>query len=153
MKIKSLPGHFLWIPFDTALWEHPALSAGTFWGLSSLWRASVCVFWTTVKSAFFTIGVIRAFLTLSLVALSEADLQNILDVFATASRLRKSQENSNLIPPSTWHTIPGPNNLCGKQPSAKCGSIRLPCESSFHKSDRRWHRNLPPDRVCRCSFC
>jgi len=46
-----LPVNFLWIYFDTALCEQPALSAMTFCDLPSLWRVSM-IFWTTVKSVF-----------------------------------------------------------------------------------------------------
>ena len=46
-----LPHNFLLMCFDTALWEHPAFFAITFWGFTSLWRVSVMVFCTTVRWA------------------------------------------------------------------------------------------------------
>ncbi len=44
--------------FDTALCEEPPLSVMTFCDLPSLWRLSMFVFWTIVKSAVFPIIVV-----------------------------------------------------------------------------------------------
>lgn len=46
----SLPVNFLLICSDTALCQQPGLSAMAC-GLSSLWKASMSLFWTAVKSA------------------------------------------------------------------------------------------------------
>ena len=49
----ALPLNFLLMCFDTALCEHPTYFAITFWGFPSLWRVSMMVFCTTVRSAVF----------------------------------------------------------------------------------------------------
>ncbi len=46
------------ICFDTALLEQPPHSVMTLWDLPSLWRVSMIVFWTIVKSAAFPIIVV-----------------------------------------------------------------------------------------------
>ncbi len=48
-----LPLNFLLTCLDTALCEQPASLAMNVWGLPSLWRVSMIVFWTTVRSAVF----------------------------------------------------------------------------------------------------
>ncbi len=48
-----LPLNFLLTCLDTALCEQPASLAMNVCGLSSLWRVSMIVFWTTVRSAVF----------------------------------------------------------------------------------------------------
>ncbi len=48
-----LPLNFLLTCLDTALCEHPASLAMNVCGLPSLWRVSMIVFWTTVRSAVF----------------------------------------------------------------------------------------------------
>ncbi len=48
-----LPLNFLLTCLDTALCEQPASLAVNVCGLSSLWRVSMIVFWTTVRSAVF----------------------------------------------------------------------------------------------------
>ncbi len=48
-----LPLNFLLRCFDTALCEQPASLAMNVCGLPSLWRVSMIVFWTTVRSAVF----------------------------------------------------------------------------------------------------
>lgn len=50
----SLPANFQLMCFDTELWEQAAFSAVTFCGLTSLWRVSMIIIWTTVKSAGWT---------------------------------------------------------------------------------------------------
>ncbi len=48
-----LPLNFLFTCFDTALCEQPASLAMNVCGLPSLWRVSMIVFWSTVRSAVF----------------------------------------------------------------------------------------------------
>ncbi len=48
-----LPLNFLLTCLDTALCEQPAYLAMNVCGLPSLWRVSMIVFWTTVRSAVF----------------------------------------------------------------------------------------------------
>ncbi len=48
-----LPLNFLLTCLDTALCEQPASLAMNVCGLPSLWRVSMIVFWTTVRSAVF----------------------------------------------------------------------------------------------------
>ncbi len=56
--ISSFQSTLHLICFDTALLEQPPLSIMTLWDLPSLWRVSVIVFWTIVKSAAFPIIVV-----------------------------------------------------------------------------------------------
>lgn len=51
--IFPLPVNLSIICFDTALCKQPAFPATAFCGLPFLWKVSVIVFWTTVKSAVF----------------------------------------------------------------------------------------------------
>ncbi len=53
-----LPLNFLLACLDTALCEQPASLAMNVCGLLSLWRVSMIVFWTTVRSAVFPMIVI-----------------------------------------------------------------------------------------------
>ncbi len=48
-----LPLNFLLTCLDTAIYEQPASLAMNVCGLPSLWRVSMIVFWTTVRSAVF----------------------------------------------------------------------------------------------------
>ncbi len=50
-----LPLNFLLSCLDTALCEQPASLAMNVCGLPSLWRVSMIVFWTTVRSAVFPV--------------------------------------------------------------------------------------------------
>ncbi len=50
-----LPLNFLLTCLDTALCEQPASFAMNVCGLHSLWRVSMIVFWTTVRSAVFPV--------------------------------------------------------------------------------------------------
>ncbi len=56
--ISSFQSTLHLICFDTALLDQPPLSVMTFWDLPSLWRVSMIVFWTIVKSAVFPIIVV-----------------------------------------------------------------------------------------------
>ncbi len=56
--ISSLQSTLHLICFDTALLEQPPLSVMTLCDLPSLWRVSMSVFWTIVKSAVFPIIVV-----------------------------------------------------------------------------------------------
>ncbi len=53
-----LPLNFLFTCLDTALCEQPASLAMNVCGLPSLWRVSMIVFWTTVRSAVFPMMVL-----------------------------------------------------------------------------------------------